>query len=99
MDEQLTIGGPCIYTDPKGRDHAAVVTNGFGADGKISKSAAINVAYVSDDTSRTDTFGRQLERETSVQHQSIQTAAGRFWRYAGEARKTDGAPSIAHAQA
>jgi hypothetical protein len=99
MEQTAQIGDPVIYTDPVGRDHAAVITNGFGADGRISSGAAINVAYVSGDTSRTDSYGRQIERSTSTQHQSRTPAHGNFWRFADEAKKTESAPSMAHAQA
>jgi hypothetical protein len=99
MDEHITIGDQVIYTDPRGQDHDALITNAFSTGNVITPSNSINVAYVSDDSSRTDQYGRQLERETSVQHQSVQTAHGRFWRFAGEEKKQDSAPSMAHAAA
>lgn len=98
MDETTQIGGRCIYTDTHGVDHDALVTNGFGANG-IGKSAAINVAYVSDDQTRLDSYGRQLEREASVQHQHLVSTHGRFWRFVGEEKRKDNAPSMAHAAA
>jgi hypothetical protein len=88
------IGAAVVYTDPKGQDHEAIVTNAYGT----SIQGAINVAFVSADTSRTDTFGRQIERETSVLHQTIQPTHGRFWRHVGEDKKTVSEPSLAHAQ-
>lgn len=99
MDETTEIGGRCIYTDTKGVDHEALVTNGFGAQGRIGKSSAINIVYVSDDQTRLDSYGRQLERESSVQHQHLQVAHGRFWRFVGEPKKQESAPSMAHAAA
>jgi hypothetical protein len=59
----------------------------------------INVAYVSGDEARTDTYGRQLERSTSVLHQGASPAHGYFWRFADEAKKTTSEPSAAHALA
>lgn len=98
MEETTQIGGAVIYTDTVGKDHAALVTNGFGANG-IGKSAAINVVYVSDDQARLDGYGRQIERESSVQHQHITSTHGRFWRFVGEEKKQDSAPSMADAAA
>jgi hypothetical protein len=98
MEQQTAqLGDAVIYTDPVGRDHHAVITNGFGVDGRIGSGAAINVAFVSSDSARTDAYGRQLERESSVQHQSVTPAHGRFWRFAGEAKKQESASSLAHA--
>lgn len=93
MSDETTvaIGDPVLFTDPKGRDHHAVCTNSFGP-------ICINVAFVSDDQARTDTYGRQIERATSVIHQSTAPAHGYFWRRADEAKKTTSEPSAAHAQ-
>jgi hypothetical protein len=86
------IGDAVIFTDSKGRDHQAMCTNYFGP-------VCINVAYVSDDAARTDSYGRQIERSTSVLHQSGAPAHGNFWRRADEAKKASSEPSAAHAQA
>jgi DNA-binding protein len=40
----------------------------------------INVLYVSADETKTDPYGRQIERASSVQHVAGTTAKGRFWR-------------------
>lgn len=40
----------------------------------------INLVYVSYDSSKKDPYGRQVERASSVQHQTQTTANGRFWR-------------------
>lgn len=87
---QTQIGQAVIFTDPVGQDHLALVTNDFGG--------SINVAYVSGDTARTDTFGRQLERATSVPHQSTQTAPGDFWRGVTETKRPDAFPQGAAQQ-
>lgn len=94
MTEQqnVAIGDAVIFTDPKGSDHHAVCTNSFGP-------ICINVAFVSGDESRTDTFGRQIERSTSVLHQNTAPAHGNFWRRADEAKKETFEPSAAHALA
>jgi len=38
-----------------------------------------NLVYVSGDTAKTDPYGRQLERATSVVHKSKQPAHGNYW--------------------
>jgi hypothetical protein len=84
----VAIGDAIVYTDPHGVDHAAICTNAFGP-------TCINVAFVSGDPSRTDTFGRQLERQTSVAHQRAWPAHGNFWRHVGETKKETAEPSAA----
>lgn len=39
----------------------------------------INLVYVVSDESKTDSYGRQIERKTSVQHRSQTTAHGFYW--------------------
>jgi hypothetical protein len=94
MTEERTvaIGDAVIFTDSVGRDHNAVCTNFFGPK-------CINVAHASADVARTDTYGRQLERSTSVLHQSGAPPHGNFWRHADEAKKEVSEPSGAHAAA
>lgn len=40
---------------------------------------SLNLVFVSDDMAKDDSYGRQIERETSVVHQSRQPAHGNFW--------------------
>jgi hypothetical protein len=88
--KEVAIGDAVIFTDAKGHDRPAVCTNSFGPK-------CINVAFVSDDTARTDSYGRQLERATSVPHQGSAFAHGYFWRQQYEAKKETAEPSAAHA--
>jgi len=74
------IGSAVLFTDSVGHDHLALVTNTFGT--------TINLVYASEDVSRTDTYGRQLERATSVQHQGVAIhAPGMFWRGVTEEKR------------
>lgn len=81
----LEIGKAVVFTDSLGQDHLALVTTTFGEKG-------CNLVYVSEDATRTDTYGRQLERATSVLHQSIQPAAGMFWRFVTEEKRAAAYP-------
>lgn len=70
------IGQTVVYVDPHGEEHDALVVNTFGPG-----ASAINVAFVSGDDHRQDGFGRQIERQSSVVHQSMQSAHGNYWKH------------------
>lgn len=74
------IGEPVVYIDPVGQAHPALVTAVWGEKG-------INCVYVSRDESMTDSYGRQIARNTSTLHQSLQPAHGNYWRYPEDAPK------------
>lgn len=57
--------------DSTGKHHDALVTNHW--------NHTINAVYVTDDDSKTDTYGNQIERITSCVHQSLTAAPGYFW--------------------
>lgn len=67
-------GEPVVFVDPVGQAHPALVTAVWGAQ-------CVNVVFVSRDANKTDTFGRQIERNTSCLHQQLQPAHGNYWRY------------------
>ncbi len=71
----IAIGDSVIFTDAVAVEHQALVTAVWGTG-----NPAINIVFVSDDKARTDQYGRQLERHTSVCHKSVQQAHGMFWR-------------------
>lgn len=75
--------GQCVdFVDPYGKSHEALVTTVFtsGHVGDDGPRPSINVVFVSDDETKTDQYGRQVERFTSVVHQSNQAAHGMYWR-------------------
>lgn len=47
--------------------------------GKWVNPPSINVALISDNEDKTDSYGRQIEHETSVPHHQDQQARGYFW--------------------
>lgn len=72
------VGQKVIFTDPVGVDHDALVTAVWG-------ETCVNVVYVSGDESRRDSYGRQVERNTSVTHGSTTGwPHGNYWRFDGE---------------
>lgn len=74
------IGSHVIVCDSTAKQHDALVTANWGY-GK-NDTPAINVVYVTDDESKTDSYGHQIERMTSVTHKSNQSAPGYWWDYA-----------------
>lgn len=50
-----------------------------GLVGKPHTVPSLNVVCITKDEDKTDSYGRQIFRPTSVVHRSSQAAAGRFW--------------------
>lgn len=70
---KVETGQHVVYVDPKGVARPAVVTVAWS-------HTCVNVVFVSDDKSKTDSYGRQIERETSVIHASTPGRAhGNYW--------------------
>ncbi len=61
----VKVGDPVVFIDSLRVEKPALVT-------AVWSPTCINVVIVSDDTSKTDTYGRQIERNTSVMHKSLQ---------------------------
>jgi hypothetical protein len=80
METQAVLGETVIYTDPSGVDCTALVT-------AVWSDTCINVIFVSKDQSKRDSYGRQIERATSVGHPSIygdQAVHGNYYRLIGQ---------------
>ena len=87
---QVSVGDLVIYRDAKGKDHQALVTTVFHGGQTWEEYCSlyqtvpmVNLIFVSSDESRTDGYGRQIERETSVQFGGNQVPKnlGRCWMY------------------
>lgn len=65
-------GDVVVYVDPRGIEHNALVTEVWG-------ETTINIVVVSKDETKHDSYGLQLERHTSLVHQSMTQAAGQMW--------------------
>lgn len=81
--EEVTIGVGIVYVDPLGRPRPALVTQVWGSVEAYKKGGQIpgvNLVVISDDEARDDSYGRQIQRYTSVCHQSVQPAHGNYWR-------------------
>ncbi len=69
------IGKTVRFVDMHGKTFDALVTAVHGT----VENPSVNVVYVSDDKAKTDPYGRQVERSTSVVHRANQYANGMYW--------------------
>lgn len=73
----VKVGDSIVYHDESGHPHNALVT-------AVWTPPMINLVFISGDESRTDSYGRQIERSSSVYHKSQTDVHGRYWRLASE---------------
>jgi hypothetical protein len=87
MEKKYDQNSHIVYVDPKGVPHSALATVWWDGNDRTQVAAYIaasgepgcNLVYVTEDGSKKDPYGRQLERSTSVVHKSKQAAHGNFW--------------------
>lgn len=72
----MKIGDAVTYVDEYSRERPALVTT----VGNDRPDTWVNLLFVSDDPARQDDYGRQIERRSSVSHQSSQQAPGNYWK-------------------
>ncbi|HKY40756.1 MAG TPA: hypothetical protein VJN18_32700 [Polyangiaceae bacterium] len=77
VERELKIGDPIVYVDAHSKPHNALVTQVWKNMG--GQATGCNLVIVSAEEDKTDPYGRQLERFTSVCHKSVQAAPGWFW--------------------
>lgn len=74
----INVGDHVLFTDEYRRDHDALVT---AVHGDPYKTPAVNLLFVAKDEERTDQYGRQIERSSSVVHIQNQSARAMCWRH------------------
>lgn len=74
----LKPGDVVILTDEQGHRHNALVTI-YHDGGSETPGMALNCVYVSGDGSKSDPYGRQVERMSSVAMLGPQSAHGRYY--------------------
>jgi len=82
MDRKYEVGASVIYVDPHGVRRNALVTiwwKGIEAYRSPTDEIGCNVVFVTNDVQKTDSYGSQTERMTSVVHKSKQPAHGNYW--------------------
>ena len=84
-------GEHVVFTDSRGVERSALLTIVHGEslmiparDGQEEQEyhPSVNLVFVTGDDSKTDPYGRQIERESSVVHRKEQGAHGNFWDFA-----------------
>ncbi len=76
MERTVKIGDVVLVADEYGVVRNGLVTNAW--------NTTINVLFVSGDETKTDQYGRQIERQSSCSHKLHTTAPGRFWYWPDE---------------
>ena len=71
------IGDVVVYHEPDGAARNSLVT-------AVWSPPLVNLVHISGDDARTDSYGRQIERPTSVSHASQMPVHGRYWRWPDE---------------
>ena len=97
MKRRLEIGYMVTFIDSRRVEHPALITAIWGepegeaipAVPEVGQEAGvrwpcINLVFVTHDESRTDQYGRQIDRPTSIVHQSDNSAAGNCYRFPDE---------------
>ena len=86
--KQINVGDPVIFVDSQKRESNAIVTSEWGGctyddDGNLTWAPCINLVLVSLDETKMDSWGRQVERHSSVSHSITQgpTELGMCWRF------------------
>lgn len=82
--KQPGTGEVVVYVDQHAKRHAALITAVHGVatefNGEINYPS-LNLVFVTDEEGKTDPYGQQIERTTSVVHRSSQSAHGFYWEY------------------
>ncbi len=75
------VGDPVVYHSPSGVPRNALVTAVFQ---RAEHDWLVNVVFVSGDPERQDSYGRQIERNTSTMHAAAAKVHGNYWRWPNE---------------
>lgn len=92
MDKNLKIGSCVMYLTPQRELTGAVITAVHAQDGDVEKHRtlhgqwpSVNLAFVSTAVDKTDPYGRQIERQSSICHAKAQGApVGNCWLWPDE---------------
>ena len=87
-EREVHVGDVVVFHDPKGQAHNALVIAVFEVNQYVEQNPLVNLVYASGDKSRQDSYGRQIERDTSVPHASDSGVHGYVWRHPDEPAPT-----------
>ena len=75
MSKEVHVGDVVIWVDPVAKPHNAIVT-------AVWSQTCINVVLVNDDPNMTDSYGRQIKRETSQNYKDTPGLVhGMYWMF------------------
>lgn len=77
----LKVGKEVVFVDSVGKQFPALIT---AIHGRPEDVPCVNVVFISGDETRQDSYGRQVERSTSVVHRSKQPAHGFYYMEPGD---------------
>ena len=78
----LVVGGTVVFVDPVAVHHQALVTAVWGDPKECVP--CINIVYVNPEDSMHDSYGRQITRQTSLCHRSVNPAHGMYYMMPGD---------------
>lgn len=89
MDTNRTfeVGQVVVWVDEHGDQRPALLTAIHGDEHQHEGAThypCCNLVFTSGDDAKTDPYGRQIERQTSVPHKQEQSAHGWYWMWPGE---------------
>jgi hypothetical protein len=76
-EQEKWIGKVVLFNDELRQQHYALINQCWSLSDKDNQPIYINLVYVSGDSTKTDQYGRQIERSTSVYRKDQNNAAGR----------------------
>ena len=79
--QAVEIGQHVLYVDALSKPRPAILTAVWRHPEyqRLALIPGVNLVVVSDDPSKDDTYGRQIERFTSVVHRANQPSPGWYW--------------------
>ena len=81
------VGETVIWVNEVGLPRPALITAIHGDEREyegVKHYPCCNLVFTSGDDSKTDPYGRQIERQTSIPHKLEQSAHGFYWRWPDE---------------
>jgi len=77
QERDIHVGDSVVFHDERGVARNSLVT-------AVWSKECLNLVFISNDKNKSDTHGRQIERESSVVHKCQFYAHGNYWRFADE---------------
>jgi hypothetical protein len=84
---KFDIGATVVWVDEHGLPRPALITAIHGTEREhdgVTHYPCVNLVTTTKDSSKTDPYGRQIERHTSIPHRLEQSAHGFYWRWFDE---------------